>query len=151
MAQDLSSVRVGPPFPIIRIPGFCGPDYPDSRIFQACRPVPIQFPDFPECRFADYPDSRIFHRKTVWKLFGMSIGYLDIGLHKKYTTAAGRESLRAAQEDGNLEFERERNAEGDLVIWAFIKEKITVFGTKDVSNDDMQRTTTLIFKFADAI
>ena len=51
-AAEFSSVRVGPPFSIKWIPGFCGPDYPDSRIFQACRPLPIQI-----IRFPDYPIS----------------------------------------------------------------------------------------------
>ena len=57
---EFSSVRVGTPLAINWIPGFCGVDYPDSRIFRACCSVPIQFPNFPECRYADYPDSRIF-------------------------------------------------------------------------------------------
>jgi len=58
---------MGAPFPIIQIPGFCGvsfravPDYPHSRILQACRSVPIQiirYPDYPIASKKSYNGSR---------------------------------------------------------------------------------------------
>ena len=56
-----------------RVPEFSGASFcrlPGFQDFPECRSVPIQFPNFPECRFADYPDSRIFHHKTVWTCDG---------------------------------------------------------------------------------
>jgi len=56
MPQNLSGVGVGSPFPIIRIPAF-------SRRAVPCRSRLSAFPDFPGVSFRavpDYPDSRVF-------------------------------------------------------------------------------------------
>ena len=72
---------------------------------------------------------------------------------KKFTEAKlGR--LIAAQKGGHLHFEHERNQAGELVIYTFINSAtatLTVFGTKDVSDEDMAKTSTKILKLAKTV